>query len=109
MKIKKDKSAFLRKFGDTPKLRVWDFLIENNFFDYPITEIARGSNISYNSIKIFFNQMIKDKFIIKTRKVGKSDYYKLNTENSNVKLLIKLDWELTKKAVLPQKIEVLAH
>jgi len=105
----KNKSIFLKKFGDSPKLRVWDFLIENNFFDYPITEIARGSNISYNSIKIFFNQMIKDKFIIKTRKVGKSDYYKLNTENSNVKLLIKLDWELTKKAVLPQKIEVIAH
>ncbi len=105
----KNKSIFLKKFGDSPKLRVWDFLIENNFFDYPITEIARGSNISYNSLKIFFNQMIKDKFIIKTRKVGKSDYYKLNTENSNVKLLIKLDWELTKKAVLPQKIEVIAH
>lgn len=105
----KNKSIFLKKFGDSPKLRVWDFLIENNFFDYPVTEIARGSNISYNSLKIFFNQMIKDKFIIKTRKVGKSDYYKLNTENSNVKLLIKLDWELTKKAVLPQKIEVIAH
>ena len=105
----KNKSIFLKKFGDTPKLRLLDYLIENNIFDYPITEIARGSNISYNSIKIFFNQMIKDKFIIKTRKVGKSDYYKLNTENSNVKLLIKLDWELTKKAVLPQKIEVIAH
>ena len=35
MKVKKNKSAFLRKFGDSPKLRVWDFLIENHFLDFP--------------------------------------------------------------------------
>lgn len=105
MKIKKDKSVFLEKFGDTPRLRVLDFLIGNHFFDFPMTEIARESSISYNSLKIFFSQMVKDGFIIKTRKVGKADFYKLNTQNLFVKLLIKLDWLLTEKAVTP-KVEV---
>ncbi len=106
MKVKKNKSEFLKKFGDSPKLRVWDFLIENNFHDFPLTEIARESNISYNSIKAFFFQMVKDNFVIKTRKVGKADFYQLNTKNSDVKLLIKLDWELTKRALKPQSNKI---
>ncbi len=94
MRIKENKSIFLEYFGDTPKLRVLDFLIDNQMFDYPLTEIARGSNVSYNSLKMFFNKWIKHKIIIETRKVGKSDYYKINIDNSFVKNLIKLDWAL---------------
>ena len=75
-----------------------NFLIDNYFFDYPITEIAREANVSYNSIVLFFPQMIKSGIVIKTRKVGKSDYYKLNTETDFIKNLIKLDWMLVKGA-----------
>jgi len=90
------------QFGDTPQLRVIDFLIDSHFFDYPVTEIARESNVSYNSLKVFFPNFIKSGIVVKTRKIGKSDYYKLNLENSFVKNLIKLDWSLTKRNVLPE-------
>jgi len=102
MKKKKNKSLFLEQFGDTPRLRVLDFLIDNHFFDFPITEIARGSNVSYNSINIFFPNFIESEIVYKTRKVGKSDYYKLNLKNTFVKNLIKLDWILTKRNILPK-------
>ncbi len=103
MKKKENKSFFLMQFGDTPQLRVLDFLIDNHFFDYPITEIARESNVSYNSLKIFLNSFIESGILIKTRKVGKSDYYKLNIENNFIKNLIKLDWMLTKSNVLAEE------
>ncbi len=102
MKIKENKSFFLMQFGDTPQLRVLDFLIGFHFFDYPMTEIAKESNVSYNSITLFFNDFIKSGIIIKTRKVGKSDYYKLNMENPFIQDLIKLDWKLTKSNILPE-------
>ena len=104
MKTKENKSFFLLQFGDTPQLRVLDFLIGNHFFDFPMTEIARESNVSYNSIITFFDNFIKSGVIVKTRKVGKSDYYKLNLENPFVMNLIKLDWSLTKRNVLPEPI-----
>jgi len=88
------------QFGDTPQLRVLDFLIGFNFFDYPLTEIARNSNVSYNSLKFFFDNFVNSGIVIKTRKLGKSDYYKLNTDNSFVKNLMRLDWMLTKSHVL---------
>ena len=108
MKQKENKSFFLMQFGDTPQLRVIDFLIENHFFDYPITEIARESNVSYNSIKVFFNQFIKSGIVVKTRRIGKSDYYKLNLENEFVKNLVKLDWMLVKKNSLGIEKELVA-
>jgi len=100
MKQKENKSFFLMQFGDTPQLRVLDFLIGNHFFDFPMTEIARKSNVSYNSIVTFFNDFVKSGILIKTRKVGKSDYYKMNLENPFVMDLIRLDWSLTKRNVL---------
>jgi len=102
MKIKENKSFFLMQFGDTPQLRVLDFLIGFHFFDYPITEIARKSNVSYNSLKVFFSYFIESGIVCKTRKIGKSDYFKLNLDNQFVKNLIKLDWSLTKRNVLPE-------
>ena len=69
MRRKENKSIFLEHFGDTPQLRVIDFLIDNHFFDYPMTEIARESNVSYNSLKIFFKKFIDSGILIKTRKV----------------------------------------
>ena len=93
------------QFGDTPQLRVLDFLISFNFFDYPLTEIAKNSNVSYNSLKMFFDDFVKSKIVIKTRKVGKSHLYKLNTNNFFVKNLIKLDWNLTKSNILSEPEE----
>ena len=109
MKTKKNKSRLLIQFGDTPQLRVLDFLIDNHFFDFPMTEIARESNVSYNSITKFFNNLITSGIIKKTRKIGKSDYYQLDMDNNFVKNLIKLDWILTKCGLLNEnKMELIA-
>jgi len=102
MKVKENKSFFLMQFGDTPQLRVLDFLIGFHFFDYPMTEIARESNVSYNSLKVFFPYFIQSGIVCKTRRIGKSDYFKLNLDNQFVKNLIKLDWSLTKRNILPE-------
>ncbi|MBI3623113.1 hypothetical protein HY212_03480 [Candidatus Pacearchaeota archaeon] len=84
-------------FGDTPQLRVFDFFIGNYFFDFPMTEIARESNVSYNSLKKFLPSLVKTGILVKTRKIEKSDYYKFNMENIFVKNLVKLNWMLVKK------------
>jgi len=104
MKIKENKSIFLECFGDTPQLRVFDFLVENHFFDFPMTEIARGSNVSYNSLKMFFPKLIETGILIKTRRIGKSDYYKFNMENQFVKNLIKMDWMLVKRDLFRENL-----
>lgn len=94
--MKKDKFFLSGHFGDIPQLRVFDFLIGNYFFDFPMTEIARESNVSYNSIVTFFDKWVKKGILVKTRKVGKSDYYKLNMNNSFVRNIVRLNWRMVK-------------
>ena len=97
MKIEENKSAFLEYFGDTPKLKFLDFLIGNHFFDFNMTDMAREANISYNSLVSFFGEFLQKGIIIKTRRVGKSDMYKLNLDNTISQNFLKFAWFLTKQ------------
>ena len=92
-----NESAFLEYFGDTPKLRFLNFLIGNHFFDFNMTDIAKESNISYNSLMSFFSEFLEKGIIIKTRRVGKSDMYTLNTDNPIAKNFLRFAWFLTKQ------------
>jgi len=92
----KNQSVFVEVFGNNPIIKVLDFLITFQLFDYPLTEIAKNSEVSYSTLQTFWDRLEKNNIVIKTRRVGKSDLYKLNTKNPAVKQLIKLDWNLTK-------------
>ena len=87
-------SVFVEVFGGSPIINVLDFLITFASFDYPLTEIAKNSRISYSTLQIFWHKLEKNNIVVKTRRVGKSDLFKLNTNNPAVKQLIKLDWNL---------------
>lgn len=89
--------AFMEYFGDTPKIRFLDFLIGNHFFDFNMTDIAKESKISYNSLLVFFKDFVDKGIIINTRRVGKSEMYKLNMENSIAINFLKFAWFLTKQ------------
>lgn len=92
----KNESIFIEVFGKNPIIKVLDFLITFQAFDYPLTEIAKNSGVSYSTLQIFWSKLVKNNIVIKTRKIGKSDLYKLNTKNPAVQQLIKLDWNLVK-------------
>lgn len=89
-------TIFIEIFGKNPLIRVLDFLITYQAFDYPLTEIAKNAGVSYSTLQAFWDKLEKNNIVIKTRRVGKSDLFKLNTKNPAVKQLIKLDWNLVK-------------
>ena len=91
-----NETIFIEVFGNNPVMKVLDFLISFQSFDYPMTEIAKNSGVSYSTLQTFWDKLVKNKIVIKTRRVGKSDLYRLNTQNPAVKQLIKLDWNLIK-------------
>jgi len=92
----KNETVFLEVFGNNPIIKVLDFMITYQLFDYPLTEIAKNSGVSYSTLQTFWDKLERNNIVVKTRRVGKSDLYKLNTENPAIKQLIKLDWNLIK-------------
>ena len=99
-------SIFVEVFGSNPIIKVLDFLITFADFDYPLTEIAKNSGVGYSSLQSFWDKLIRNNIVIKTRRVGKSDLFKLNTNNPAVKQLIKLDWNLTKNSKIDLEQEI---
>lgn len=91
-------SVLVEVFGNNPTIKVLDFLITFADFDYPLTEIAKNSGISYSTMQTFWHKLESNNLVTKTRRVGKSDMYKLNTNNPAVKELMRLDWKLTKNS-----------
>ena len=91
-----NKTIFIEVFGSNPVMKVLDFLITFQLFDYPLTEIAKNSKVSYSTLQTFWKNLERNNIIVKTRRVGKSDLYKLNTKNPAIQQLIKLDWNLIK-------------
>lgn len=103
----KNETIFLEVFGNNPVMKVLDFLITFQAFDYPLTEIAKNSEVGYSTLQTLWDNLERNKIVIKTRRVGKSDLYKLNTDNPAVKQLVKLDWNLIKGSEVKEGIHVI--
>ncbi len=91
------KTIFLQIFGDNPVLRVMDFLILNEHFDHSMTDIASESGIGYSTLKLFWQNLEKNKIVKNTRTVGKAKMYKLNFDNPIIKKFREFYWETTKR------------
>ena len=92
-------SAFLEVFGETPLLKVLDFLVIHENFDYSMSDIARLSEVGYATLKLFWPRLEQYKIVMQTRKVGKAKMYRLNYQNPVAKKFRELYWEVTKTVV----------
>lgn len=95
----KEKSVFLEREGYIPKNKVLDFLIVSQEFDYSLKDIAKYADISYPCMKQLKKQLVKDKWINQTRKVGKAQMYKLNLKSKKVQKFIDFFWSVVNEEV----------
>lgn len=102
-------STFLRIFGDSPLLRVMDFLVIHEEFDYSMTDIAKEAGIGYSTLKMFWPTLESSKIVAMTREVGKAKLYRLNDKNPVVARFRELYWAATKaktRQIVAEKISI---
>ncbi|MFA6089463.1 MAG: hypothetical protein WC755_06370 [Candidatus Woesearchaeota archaeon] len=83
-------TIFRLTLGDSPVIRVLEFLIEGRGLDYSLTDIAENSNVGWTTLHRIWNNLEKTKMVVPTRIIGKAKLYKLNEKNPAVQQLIKL-------------------
>ena len=84
------KTIFIEAFGNSPIIRVLDFLIEGRGLDYSLSDIAKNSNIGWTTLHRIWGNLLRLKLVIPTRDIGRAKLFKLNEENPVVKDLIKM-------------------
>ena len=94
-----EKSLLVQFLGDTPYVRIIDFLIEGKPFDYSKTDIAKGSNVSRVTLFNFWDKLEKFKILKETRRFGKTKLYTLNEENPIIKDLLNLEFSLIQRSM----------
>ena len=93
------KSVFLQEEGNTPKNRIWSFLIVHSEYDYSMKDIARYSDAGYTTLKEIWKEFKEKKIVVQTRVVGKAKMYKLNIKNPVVNKFIDYYWAVVDAVV----------
>ncbi len=86
-----DKSLFIQFMGDSPTVRVLDYLLTERDLDFSITDMAKNSGIGRATLYRIWDDLIKNKIIIPTRIIEKAKLYKLNKDNPKIKKIIEID------------------
>ena len=85
-----EKPIFIRMLGDTPKVRILNYLIKYRGLDYSMSDIARNSGVGWATLSRLWPSFVNLKVVVLTREIGKAKLYKLNEENSAVEELIEV-------------------
>ena len=86
----KEMTIFREALGNSPVIRVLDFLIEGRGLDYSLTDIAENANIGWTTLHRIWDKLVQLNIVIPTREIGRAKLFKLNEENPAVEKLIKL-------------------
>ena len=85
------KSLFVELFGDSPTIKVLDYLLTEREIDFSISDMARNAGIGRATLYRIWDELIRNKIITSTRVIGKSKLYKLDLQNPKIKKLIEID------------------
>lgn len=99
-----EKSLLLEVLGDTPQLRIADFLLGHYRYDYSKKEIAEGAGIAISTLYGVWKELEDFKLVISTRAYGNTQLFKINIENPLVKSLAKMDMDLIELTAPKKKI-----
>ena len=108
-----EKSLFIEFMGDSPTIRILDYLLTERELDFSITDLARNARIGRATLYRIWDGLIKNQVILPTRVIGKAKLYRLNKGNPVIQKLIEVDDKLVmedlKKQAPKIKMSIAAH
>lgn len=84
-----EESIFLEYVGDSPRMRVLQYLIEGREFDFTLTDML-NAGVSWGTLNQLIPKLLELGIVAKTRKIGRATLYTLNKNNEVAKQLMKI-------------------
>jgi len=105
-------TIFIDALGNSPVIKVLDFLIEGRGLDYSLTDIAENANIGWTTLHRIWDNLLRLNIVVPTREIGRAKLFKLNEKNPAVKELIRLYdtlLYLETEKYFTKKVEAIIH
>jgi len=80
---------FCRVFGVTPRNRVLEFFLACRELDFTIGNVIKETGLGRATAYDTTEELIREKYVIPTRKVAGGQLYKLDLKKKEVKVLIR--------------------
>ncbi|MEM4311492.1 MAG: winged helix-turn-helix domain-containing protein [Nitrososphaerales archaeon] len=92
---KEYQSLLLKTLGDSPKLRIIDFFLDNPLFDFTKKEVIEALGMSKQTFYKHFPDIEKYGVVKVSRKIGNATLYKINLESPLVKMLREYEMQIS--------------
>jgi len=80
-------SILIHTLGDSPKLRIVDFFLDNPMFDFTKKEVIEALGMSKQTFYKYFPELEGYEIVKVSRRIGKAKLYKINPEHPLVSML----------------------
>lgn len=84
---KEYQSILLKTLGNSPKLRIIDFFLDNPLFDFTKKEVIEALGISKQTFYKHFPELEEYSIVEVSRKIGRAKLYKINLKHPLVNML----------------------
>lgn len=88
-------SLLTKALGESPKLRILDYLLDYKLNDFTKKEIVEALGMSKLTFYKYFKDLVELGLVTPSRKIGRATLYKINLENPIVKMLIDCETKLS--------------
>jgi AraC-like DNA-binding protein len=99
-------SLLLRTLGDSPKLRIIDFFLDNRLFDFTKKEVLEALGMSKQTFYKHFPDIETYSIVVVSRRIGRAKLYRINPENPLVKMLRECETQLSLQIAEQEKAEM---
>jgi len=80
-------SIVIKTLGNSPKLRIVDFFLDNPPFDFTKKEVIETLGMSKQTFYKYFPELEEYKIVKVSRRIGRAKLYRINLEHPLVSML----------------------
>jgi len=84
---KEYESVIIKTLGDSPKLRIVDFFLDNSLFDFTKKEVIEALGMSKQTFYKYFPELEEYRIVNVSRRIGKAKLYRINEGHPLVSML----------------------
>jgi AraC-like DNA-binding protein len=95
-------TLLIRMLGNSPKLRILDFFLDNPALDFCKDEAVRELGMSKQTFYKYFADLEELDAVRMSRKFGKAKLYRINLENPLVRMFAQKELEMSLKIAEPR-------
>jgi len=99
-------SILIKTLGNSPKLRIVDFFLDNLLFDFTKKEVIEALGMGKQTFYKYFPELEEYGIVTVSRRIGRAKLYKISLEHPLVGMLREYEKRVSLQIAEKEKVEI---